>query len=138
MKKLLPLLLTFTLLSAVYCCKPGDAVFSAGIAGFWKVRQMPKNGSEPQLLYAQINDSIIQYWYEEVKYLLPYGYRVEDGDLIIWLPGDPNSRQANVGKLSSSGQSGFQLENDSQRLEFNRSTFEAFQKDTGEPWRKMQ
>lgn len=118
-------------------CNSSDASsLHQHVQGFWKVQQFQESG-ETNEMYAQINDSVILYWYEKINYIFPYGYRIEDDDLIVWLQNDTLSRPKVIGSLSRSDADHFTLVNEGQRLEYERVPFEKFEEETGKKWKMI-
>lgn len=107
------------------------------IQGFWKVQQFQQSG-ETNEMYAQINDSIILYWYKRINYIFPYSYRIADDQLIVWLQNDSLSKPKVMGTLSRSDPEHFTLVNDGQRLEYERVPFEKFEEETGKKWKMIE
>lgn len=108
------------------------------IQGFWKVHQVQNNG-ETNDMFVQINDSILLYWYQDVNYIFPFQYRIENNEtLIVWLQNDPESRPTPIGTLDIAGKDSFVLTNEHQRLEYSRTTFEDFEKETGKQWQALE
>lgn len=132
MKKAFSLLLLLTCF--INCKDDKSALTPESLQGFWKVHQVSREGAPPQELYADISDSIIQYWYHEVQFILPYGYHLKQDHLIIWVHGDSTSQKVDVGVLDLRGDKAFTLENASQQLTFERMTREDFTRETGKSW----
>lgn len=118
------------------CNSSGSADLHQHIQGFWKVQQFQESG-ETNEMYAQINDSTILYWYEKVNYIFPYGYRVENDQLVVWLQNDSLSKPKVMGQLSQSDPDHFTLVNEGQRLEYERVAFERFEAETGKKWKMI-
>jgi hypothetical protein len=136
--KRLKTILTLTILSTISACNFQGAVdLHQHIQGFWKVRQFQQSG-ETNEMYAQINDSIILYWYQKINYIFPYGYRIEGKDqLVVWLENDSLSKPKIMGTLSRSDADHFTLVNEGQRLEYERVPFEKFEEETGKAWKMI-
>ncbi|PHN06331.1 hypothetical protein [Flavilitoribacter nigricans] len=135
MKRLKTYTLLLLLFSGMTAC--GNDTASAlhqHVQGFWKVHQIQQNG-ESNDMYAEINDSIILYWYDRSSYIFPYGYRIEDNQLVVWLQNDSLSRPKAIGTLSVSDADHFTLVNDGQRLEYQRVSFDKFEEETGRKWK---
>jgi hypothetical protein len=119
-------------------CSDSNTDFHTHIQGFWKVHQV-QNSGETNDMYVQINDSLLLYWYQDVNYIFPFLYRIEDNEtLIVWLQNDPESRPTPIGKLSREGKPDFTLTNDHQRLEYTEASFEDFKSETGKEWQPLQ
>lgn len=136
MKNLKTTILLILLTSALACNSSSSSDLHEHIQGFWKVQQYQQTG-ETNEMYAQINDSIILYWYEKVNYIFPYGYRIEEDQLVVWLENDSLSQQKAMGTLSYSDADHFTLVNEGQRLEYERVPFESFEQETGKSWKMI-
>lgn len=136
MKNLKTTILLILLTSALACNSSSSSDLHEHIQGFWKVQQYQQTG-ETNEMYAQINDSIILYWYEKVNYIFPYGYRIEEDQLVVWLENDSLSQQKAMGTLSYSDADHFTLVNEGQRLEYERVPFERFEQETGKSWKMI-
>ena len=125
MKKLISILLSCTGQLFIACDQSPEQELSRDIQGFWKVRQYQQTG-EVNDMYAQINDSIILYWYERINYIFPYSYRLEGDQLIVRLQCDSLSRPTVMGKINRENADQFTLVNEGQRLEYQRIPFTDF------------
>lgn len=130
--------LLFMAFVALSNCSDTPTDLHTHIRGFWKVHQVQNNG-ETNDMYVEISDSVLLYWYQDVNYIFPFQYRIENSEtLIVWLKNDPESRPTPIGRLTVTGKNSFVLTNEHQRLDYQRATFEDFLQETGKKWQALE
>ena len=115
-------------------CSLDNIVVKEQIQGFWTVQAANDTAYIPKM-YVEINDSVLLYWEEDIFYLPPYGYEINEQDTLInWLYEKQNAKRFPLGKIEIMTDMKFKISNSQQIFYFTKSSFDEFKTETNLRW----